>query len=381
MPARIITAILLLLAVISACKKDNSASTPGKPEPYVITIPRYFPTQLNIPADNPMTLEGIQLGRFLFYDGRVSGRSDPDSLMSCSTCHVQAHSFVCGTDNALFPGGHPYGLTGIPTPHYMLPMINLVWVNNGYLWNGSLAEGNPLKAQRQLEDVVWIVIQSPSEMAGDTNRTKALIQNTKGYPELFEKAFGSKVVTERNIGRAIAQFVRTLISADSKFDRFLNGKTDLSTSERNGYVLFMTEMGADCFHCHGGEGNPLFTTNLFYNNGKDSVFTDPYDRFSFTGKPMDKGAYVAPTLRNIAFTAPYMHDGRFRTLDEVIDFYSSKLVWSPSISPLMHHIANHGVQLTPFQKSDLKAFILSLTDSSFVSNPAFARPASFPDQQ
>jgi cytochrome c peroxidase len=263
----------------------------------------------------------------------------------------------------------------------MLPMINLVWVNNGYLWNGSLAEGNPLKAQRQLEDVVWIVIQSPSEMAGDTNRTKALIQNTKGYPELFEKAFGSKVVTERNIGRAIAQFVRTLISADSKFDRFLNGKTDLSTSERNGYVLFMTEMGADCFHCHGGEGNPLFTTNLFYNNGKDSVFTDPYDRFSFTGKPMDKGAYVAPTLRNIAFTAPYMHDGRFRTLDEVIDFYSSKLVWSPSISPLMHHIANHGVQLTPFQKSDLKAFILSLTDSSFVSNPAFARPASFPDQQ
>jgi cytochrome c peroxidase len=334
---------------------------------------------MNIPTDNPMTVEGVELGRFLFYDGRISGRSDPDSMMSCSTCHVQSHSFVCGIDNPRFPGGHPYGLTGIFTPHFMLPMINLVWVNNGYLWNGSLCDGNPLKSSRQLEDVVWMAITSPSEMAGDTNRSKALIQNTKGYPELFKKAFGSDVVTVKNMGRAIAQFVRTLISADSKFDRFLNGKTDLSENERNGYVLFMTEMGADCFHCHGGEGNPLFTTNLFYNNGKDSVFNDPLDRYGFTGDIMDIGAYVAPTLRNIAFTAPYMHDGRFRTLEDVIDFYSSKLVWSPSISPLMHHIANHGVQLTPNQKSDLKDFILTLTDSSFISNPAFARPDKFPD--
>jgi len=381
MSFRNLTAFILLVTVISACKKDTAVSSSDKPQPYMITIPRYFPTQLNIPADNPMTIEGVELGRFLFYDGRLSGRNNPDSLMSCSTCHVQSHSFVCGTDNPRFPGGHPYGLTGIFTPHFMLPLINIVWVNNGYLWNGSLAEGNPLKVARQLEDIVWMVIESPSEMAGDTNRSKAIIQNIKGYPELFEKAFGSKIITAKNMGRAIAQFVRTLISADSKFDRYLDGKVDLSAKERNGYVLFMTEMGADCFHCHGGEGNPLFTTNLFYNNGKDSVFTDPLDRYGFTGDEMDKGAYVAPTIRNIAFTAPYMHDGRYSTLDEVIDFYSSKLVWSPSISPLMHHIANHGVMLTPSQKSDLKAFILTLTDSSFVTNPAFARPASFPDEK
>jgi len=381
MSARKLTAILLLLTAFSACKKNTGVSTPFKPEPYVINIPRYFPTQLNIPADNPMTVEGVQLGRFLFYDGRISGRSDPDSLMSCSTCHVQSHSFICGTDNPRFPGGHPYGLTGNYTSHFMLPLINMVWVNNGYLWNGSLSDGNPLKAARQLEDIVWMVIESPSEIAGDTTRSKTLIQNTAGYPDLFEKAFGSRVVTARNMGKAVAQFVRTLISADSKFDRYLDGKADLSAKERSGYVLFMTEMGADCFHCHGGEGNPLFTTNLFYNNGKDSIFTDLLDRYGFTGDAMDKGAYVAPTLRNIAFTAPYMHDGRFKTLDEVIDFYSSKLVWSPSISPLMHHIANHGVQLTTSQKSDLKDFILTLTDSSFVTNPAFAKPARFPDEK
>ena len=141
----------------------------------------------------------------------------------------------------------------------------------------------------------------------------------------------------------------------------------------------MTEQGGDCFHCHGGEGNPLFTTNLCYNNGKDSVFTDPYDRYAVTKNPADIGAYKAPTLRNLIFTAPYMHDGRFKTIDEVINFYSNGLVWSPSISPLMHHIKTGGVQLTLVNKAHLKAFILTLTDSSFVTNPAFGKPDKLPE--
>jgi cytochrome c peroxidase len=182
------------------------------------------------------------------------------------------------------------------------------------------------------------------------------------------------------MGRAIAQFVRTLVSANSKFDRFMNGSVQLTPSERNGYVLFMTEEGGDCFHCHGGDGNPLFTTHLFYNNGKDSVFTETGDRFSITGNQVDVGAYKAPTLRNLVYTAPYMHDGRFKTLDEVLGFYNSSLVWSPSISPLMHHIGTHGIRLSPPQLADLKAFLLTLTDSSFVSNPEFSRPVKFPDE-
>jgi cytochrome c peroxidase len=314
-----------------------------------------------------MTVEGIALGRYLFYDGRLSGRTGPDSLMSCATCHIQAHSFVCGIDHPLFTGGHPHGLTGIPTPHFMLPMINLVWTNHGYLWNGSVSEENPNPGNRELEDIVSMAISAPDEIHGDTNRTK-------------EKAFGSHAVTAKNIAWAIAQFVRTLISADSKFDRFMQGKIQLSSAELDGYVLFMTEQGGDCFHCHGGEGNPLFTTNLFYNNGKDSVFTDPYDRFSVTGNTADIGAYKAPTLRNLVFTAPYMHDGRFKTIDEVISFYNSGLVWSPSINPLMHHIATGGVRLTPSQKADLKAFLLTFTDSTFVTNPAFSRPDKMPDE-
>ena len=371
---------ILLIFLLSSCSKKTETPTTFSPTPYTIEIPNHFPHNLNIPADNPMTVEGVTLGRYLFYDGRISGSSSPDSMMSCGTCHLQEHSFVCGIDHPKFTGGHPFGVTGILTPHYMLPLINLVWTDNGYLWNGKVNSNNPLPQMRQLEDIVWMAIVAPHEMYSDTNQAKLLIQETKGYPELFLKAFGSKTVTVKNIGRAIAQFVRTLISADSKFDRFMMGAIQLTSSERNGYVLFVTEQGADCFHCHGGEGNPLFTNNLFFNNGKDSLFTDPSDRYSVTGNLTDIGAYKAPTLRNIIFTSPYMHDGSFKTIDEVIDFYSSGLVWSPYISPLMHHVNKGGIRLTAIQKADLKAFILTLTDSSFIKNSAFSKPDKFPDE-
>lgn len=364
---KLIVGFFLLMLV--SCTKDEPAVT--RPTPYVIDIPPFFPTQLNIPADNPMTVEGIALGRKLFYDGRISGRTDPDSMMSCGTCHLQEHAFECGISHPKYTNGHPFGITGIPTPHTMLPMINLVWTNTGYLWNGMVEPDNEDPSKRQLEDLVWMGIVAPHEMAGDTNRSKALIQSIPGYPEMFRAAFGSDAVTMKNMGRAIAQFVRILISRHSKFDKFLQGAAQFNPSELNGYVLFMTEQGADCFHCHGGDGNPLFTTHFYYNNGKDIEFTDTRDRYHVTFQTPDIGAYKAPTLRNLAFTAPYMHDGRFSTIEEVIEFYSSGLVYSPYISPLMHHIATGGNRLTPSEKADLKAFLLTLTDSSFVTNPEF----------
>lgn len=380
---RLIISLLILLFMgvlqLSSCKKNGEDPVVYKPTPYQIEIPRFFPTRLNIPADNPMTVEGVELGRMLFYDGRLSGRTHPDSLMSCATCHLQSRSFECGIDHPVYKDGKTFGLTGIPTRHYMMPLINLVWHENGYLWNGKIHAGNPLPYYRNIEDLTWMAIMAPHECHGDTSRVTALFQSLNGYPQMFEKAFGSSKITVTNMGRAIAQFVRTLTSAQSRFDRFMNGELQLTPQERNGYVLFMTEQGADCFHCHGGEGNPLFTTSLFYNNGKDSVFADPADRFSVTGNTADYGAYKAPTLRNLVFTAPYMHDGRFKTIDEVLAFYNSGLVWSPYIDPLMHHIGTNGIRLTPIQLNDLKAFLLALTDSSLVTNPSFSKPAHFPD--
>lgn len=370
----------LIASLFIGCKKETIPDV-YIPTPYIIDIPFGFPTKLNIPEDNPMTVEGVKLGRYLFYDGRISGRTHPDSLMSCATCHRQERSFEAGVDHPDFPGGFTHGITGKPTPHVMLPMINLVWNSSGYLWNGFVSEDNPNPNSRNIEDLVWMGIVAEHEMDSDTNLAKKVIQNIPGYPELFKKAFGSEIVTVKNMNRAIAQFTRTLISANSRFDKYMRGEVQLNQSELNGFVLFTTEEGADCFHCHGGYGNPLFTTHLFYNNGKDTVFTDPRDRYNITGDPMDKGAYKATTLRNIEVQGPYMHDGRFETLEEVIEFYSHDLKQSPYINPLMHHINNGGVQLIPSEKQDLLNFIKTLRDDEFMTNPDFSCPEKFPDDQ
>ena len=315
------------------------------PQPY------FFPTLTNIPSDNPMTEEGVALGRKLFYDPRLSGRDGTDGIRSCSSCHHQEKNFEYGA---------PTG-----THHAMLPLVNLAWNTTGLGWNGGVAT---------LEDMVLAAVTSPLEIDADTNQVVRFLQNTKDYPPLFEKAFGSREITFVNIERAIAQFVRSLVTSNSKFDRYLRGEEQLNQDELVGYLLFVTEDGADCFHCHGGGGNALMTTNLFYNNGLDAESNDPEDRASITGNSMDQGCYKAPTLRNIAVSAPYMHDGRFATLDEVIDFYSDSVKNSATISPLMHHVMQGGVRLTDLEKSQLKAFLSTLTDEKFLNNPDYSKP-------
>ncbi len=360
------TAWILSLVFLTACNRDDEP--PLRPAfqatPYTIQIPPHFPTKLNIPEDNPMTVEGITLGRLLFYDGRIAGRADEGKYMSCASCHLPENSFIIGK-----PRPAPLGLDSLPTHHAMLPLINLVWNPGTFGWNG---------AARSIEEVVENTITHPREMNSTWEKAVAAISAIDGYRPYFKAAFGTEEVNKDRIVKSIAQFVRTLISADAKFDRYLRGEEQLTASELAGYVLFVTEEGADCFHCHGAAGNPLFTTNLFYNNALDTVFTDPYDRFALTGDPMDHGAYKAPTLRNIALTAPYMRDGRFNTLDEVIDFYSEGLQYSPYVNPLMHHLNTGGNLLNEEEKNDLKAFLMTLTDSSFISNPAFLPPESLP---
>ena len=197
--------------------------------------------------------------------------------------------------------------------------------------------------------MVYAAFTDPNEIDADTTEVVKLLQQSDTYPELFKKAFGTDRITFVLVEKAIAQYVRSLVFADSKFDRYLRGEEQLSQDELNGYVLFTTENGADCFHCHGGGSNALFTTNLRYNNGLDAEY---------------HGDFKAPTLRNIALTSPYMHDGRFRTLDEVIDFYSEGVQYSEQISPLMHHVMQGGVHLTEQEKQQLKAFFNTLTDKS-----------------
>ena len=218
-----------------------------------------------------------------------------------------------------------------------------------------------------------MMIVAPHEGNGNIEQTLALLRRDSLYPPMFKKAFGTEEITIDRVSKAVAQFVRSLVSFNSKFDRFMRGEVNLTESERRGFFLFSTER-ADCFHCHGSPALPLWTTNQFVNNAKDVDFTDNNDRSSVTGNELDKGKYRIPTLRNIEFTAPYMHDGSFSTLDEVLEFYNSGLKRSPYVDPLMINVNHGGTYLTPEERADLKAFLLTLSDSSFITNPAFSNP-------
>ncbi|MDL2326780.1 c-type cytochrome, partial [Bacteroidales bacterium OttesenSCG-928-A14] len=361
---------ILILSSLLAASCGNKPEETWEPTPYNLEIPKFFPTVLNIPADNPLTVEGVELGKALFYDGRLCGYtgSNPDSLMSCATCHRKENAYDVGMNNPRFPNGVTFGRTGIPTPHNAMPLFNLVFNHEGYFWNGMIHPSNPNANRRTLEDVVTMGIIAPHEMNSTVEKAVAAIRSVSYYPAMFEKAFGTKEINIDRIEKAIAQYIRTLVSGNSKFDRYLRGQEQLTNAELRGYVLFTTEEGADCFHCHGSGGNPQFTTNRFYNNGLDSYFADDRDRHAFTGDPADIGAYRAPSLRNIAVTAPYMHDGRFKTLDEVLEFYNTGLNNSAYISPLMHKINQGGALLTPSQMDDLKAFLMTLTDETMISD-------------
>lgn len=366
-----------ILFFINSChKEDIPQEKPFVATPYHLQIPRYFPTMLNIPSDNPLTIEGVELGRYLFYDSRLCGYigNDPDSMMSCATCHVQAHNFDVGMDNPRFVDGQAVGLSGQRPHHNVMPLINLVFNQEGYFWNGMICPENPNPAQQRLEDIVRMAITAPDEMNSTPQQTIAALQTVPFYATMFEKAFGTKEITMERIEKAVAQFVRTLVSGNSKFDKFMRGEVQLTDAELRGYILFTTEEGADCFHCHGSDGTPLFTTNLFYNNALEAEFNDPHDRYGFTGNRTDIGAYRAPTLRNIEVSAPYMYDGRFKTLDEVLEFYNMGLVYSPYVHSLMHKINQGGAMLTPPQVADLKAFLYTLTDEEFLTNPTLSNP-------
>ncbi|MCL2682008.1 MAG: c-type cytochrome [Bacteroidales bacterium] len=378
---------LCVVAFVVLCACPGKPPKP-LPRPYTIEIPLHFPTILNIPSDNPMTIEGVELGRHLFYEGRLSGRFELDSMMSCFSCHRQENAFESGMDNQFYDTetGRMLGLTGIKTPHAMMPLINLVFQHDGYMWNGMVHSSNqnlgnanygvPAQEpfnQKNLESFVWMMIAAPHEIHGTIERSVNAIASISKYPPMFEAAFGTPEVTIDRICKAIAQFVRTLISADSKYDRFKQGRAQLTDDEFAGYQLFSSET-ADCFHCHGGDGNRLFSTYGFSNNGLDAEHNDLRDRFFITQNPQDIGKYKIPTLRNIALTAPYMHDGRFKTLEEVIEFYSTGLKWSPTIDPNMKQVNQGGVQLTDVQKRQLIAFLHTLTDSTFITNPKFAKP-------
>lgn len=353
--------VFCFLLLQFSCGDDREisklSSTPFNPTKYELKIPEGFP-QMDIPLDNPLTEEGITLGKSLFFDPILSA----DSSMSCATCHETRLSFTDG--KALSSG-----IDGIFGKRSAMSLLNLGYNQSGLFWDGRVAS---------LEAQALVPVADPIELHNNWDTLVEKIKTHQKYPVLFRKAFGIESVAEINkemVVNAIAQFERTLISSgESKYDKVKRGEAEFTADELIGFDLFFDispeYKDAECAHCHNA---PLMTTNEYFNNGITAVekpedFEDQgYGAVS--GDRFDIGKFRAPTLRNIELTAPYMHDGRFKTLEEVIDHYNSGGKYSPSASPLIKPL-----KLNETEKRQLLAFLKTLTDTIFVENPAFEAP-------
>lgn len=346
----------LTVAMVTAVAIPAGGLRPA--DSYPLTYPSYYGNRFVIPESNPLTREGVALGRALFYEPALSS----NGKVSCATCHQQKYAF---TDNRRFS----IGVDGVPTRRNAMSLANLLWVRN-LLWDGR---------SPSLEEQAVVPLTDTHEMDQLPGVSAYKLQRMRHYPPLFKAAFGSDSITGENIVKAIAQFERTLISADAPYDRYLTGSYEPAEREQRGMDLFMGRVATtrvNCVHCHG---SPRMMVELFHNNGLDATPSD-HGREDATRDVGDRGRFRVPTLRNIALTAPYMHDGRFNTLEEVLDHYSDHIRESGTLSSFIPAVTDErgrrGMLLTPEQKEDIVSFLQMLTDSTFVTNPEFGPPAA-----
>lgn len=346
---------LIILFLFSAI---SLALTPlFDPTPYVFPRLRFFPA-MPTSSQNQVTNEGVELGRYLFYDPTLS----KTRKMSCATCHKQEHAFS-DAPNALSLGSN-----NVLMKRNTMPLFNLAWYPR-FFWDGRAPS---LEAQ----------IAHPLRNADEMNITFDTLSNrlsrSKFYRNKFKAAFGSNTIDSNSITNALAQFLRVLISANAKYDQALSLKVKFASDELAGFDLVNDMTKGACSHCHTIDQNSLGTTTEFSNNGLDFVDNaKKYKDMGFgevTAKEADAGKFKIPSLRNLGFTAPYMHDGRFKTLEEVIDFYSEGVKVTKNIDSKMTFAHRGGARLSAKEKQQIIAFLQTMNDSAFISNPNFSNP-------
>jgi cytochrome c peroxidase len=327
---------------------NNAAPGAAFGTPYRLNISERLP-KVSLPADNPITEEGVALGRRIFHEVRLSRNNS----QSCATCHDQKRAFTDGDRVSV-------GSEGQVGKRNAMALVNLAW-SREFFWDGRA---------KSLREQVLMPIQDAHEMNESLERVVSKLEKESAYRESFERAFGAHEITPDRIARALEQFLLTLVSQESKFDRAARRLTELTAEEKRGLKLFVTEFdparnlrGADCFHCHGGN---LFSNQQFLNNGLAPRSGD-IGRMEVTGQESDRGKFKVPTLRNVALTAPYMHDGRFATLEEVVDHYNGPLHRSPTLDPNLAKHPTEGLQLSAADKAALVSFLKTLTDEGFAS--------------
>jgi cytochrome c peroxidase len=347
----VIIGLLLLLSFVGIAMREKSAPL----KPYKVVVPEFvgdYFEPIHIAPDNPLSEEGVALGRRLFYDTKLSS----NNTISCGSCHLQQYAFA---DNKAFSLG-VHDSVGIMNS---MPIFNLGW-GRQFFWDG--------RADGLVEQATDPIINT-KEMASNWADVLAHLQEDKQYPTLFERVFGSSTINATMVAKALAQFQMSITSFNTRFDQyyFEGDATALTPQEERGLDIFFGF--GNCNHCHS---DVLLTDNFFRNNGLDEQ-PDP-GLYNTTGKATDRGRFKVPSLRNIALTAPYMHDGRFKTLEEVVAFYSTGIKGkSPNLD---EHIEpfKYGLHLTPEQQADVVAFLRTLTDSSLLNNKAYSNPFAKP---
>jgi cytochrome c peroxidase len=355
----------IILIVISAfifvvsCKDDEDNEPQGivlDSTPYTLSYGNFPPP--NIASDNQLTVQGVQLGRMLFYEKMLSG----DGKMACASCHIQEFAF---TDTARFSTG----IQGKKGGRQAMTVFNMAWHENEFFWDGRA---------HLLRDQSLLPIQDELEMDETLENVVAKLSESQTYKNQFIRVFGTDEITSVKISLALEQFMNSITSTNSKYDDFLTDSTVFTDSEKRGFKLFTTEYnpffpeqsGADCQHCHSGLN---FENDKYMNNGLDATFTDN-GRGKATKDPADNGKFKVTSLRNIAVTAPYMHDGRFNTLEEVVNHYNSGIAASATLDPAIEQTREKGLFLTEQDKQDLVAFLKTLTDKDLSTNSNYSNP-------
>ena len=357
----IFSILFTIIGVMVGCK-DNDTVEPDTVNhdttPYLLMYGS-FPTP-TIAADNQLTLQGVKLGRMLFYEKRLSG----DGTQACASCHLQEFAF---TDTAKFSTG----IRGNQGGRQAMTVFNMAWHGNEFLWDGSA---------HLLRDQALLPIQDELEMDETLENVVAKLSESQTYKDQFTRAFGSDEVTNEKVSLALEQFMNSITSTNSRYDDFLSDTTVFSASEKRGFDLFTTdynpffpeESGADCQHCHSGFN---FENDKYMNNGLDGEgqFADN-GREKATKNASDKAKFKVTSLRNIALTAPYMHDGRFQSLEEVVEHYNSEIKASATLDRALEQTREKGLFLTEQDKTDLVAFLKTLTDKDLTTNPEYSSP-------
>ncbi len=325
----ILTGVIVVLSAFITATKN------------LFIVPKGWPKPVYNFSKNPLTEEKVALGRILFYDPILS----LDNSISCASCHAQYTAFA-HVDHQLSHGiFDSIGTRNSPA------LMNLAW-QKLFMWDGAI---NHLDVQ------ALGPISHPSEMAESISNVVKKINSDVKYRGIYFRAFGDSIATGERTLKAISQFMLTLVSSNSKYDSVMRHQQKFTKQEKSGLALFEV----NCASCHPA---PLFTTNEFENNGlKLDEFLKDFGRLRVTNKSEDSLKFKVPTLRNIEFSFPYMHDGRFTTLNEVINHYTSEVQLSPTLNKKLIN----PVKLSANEKVDLVAFLLTLTDKKFLFNPKF----------